>query len=158
QPVLVQPLLRHQQNLKELLYRHGADLKFAQDYINTKLIGHRFELVGRVDIVDHNNTFIELDFEGFILEFTLGVIQDSLLQFKNNFAARNLRSHFIELQTVIETFAIASELIKYQQHLVNIDSQSQRIATIAQRELLLLPVGFEGHAITFMKCGNLFAK
>ncbi|HVV67907.1 MAG TPA: Dot/Icm T4SS effector AnkH/LegA3 [Gammaproteobacteria bacterium] len=158
QPVLLQALLRNQQDLKELLYRYGADLKFAQDYINAKLIGHRFELSGRVDIVDNKNTFIELDFEGFVLEFTISVIQDSLLQFKNNFSARNLRSHFAELQNMIEAFAIAGELIKYQQHLVNIAQLGHRIETISERQLLLLPVGYEGHAITFIKCGHFFAK
>ncbi len=158
QPVLLQPLLRRQQDLKELLYRYGADLKFAQDYINTKLIGHRFELVGRVDIVDNNNTFIELDFEGFVLEFSMGVIQDSLLQFKNNFAARNLRSHFLDLENIIGAFTAAGELIRYQQHLVNITQQQHRLEALSQRPLLLMPVGFEGHAITFIKCGNLFAK
>src|SRR6056297_1361446 len=44
QPVLVYPLLRGQQDLKRLLYRHGANLAFAQDYINSKLLGHRFSL------------------------------------------------------------------------------------------------------------------
>ena len=33
------------------------------DFVNAKLLGHRFELAGRVDIVDHKNTFLELEFE-----------------------------------------------------------------------------------------------
>lgn len=158
QAVLVQPLLRRQQNLKELLYRYGADLKFAQDYINTKLIGHRFELTGRVDIVDHKGKFIEVDLEGFVLEFTISVIQDSLVHFKNNFSARNLRSHFTELQTVIDAFIDASELIKYQQYMTDLAEHKTRIETLANKEALILPVGFEGHAISFVKYGNLFAK
>jgi hypothetical protein len=158
QPVLIQPLLRRQQELKELLYKYGADLKFAQDYINTKLIGHRFELVGRVDIVDNKNTFIEVDYEGFVLEFTLGVIQDSLIQFINNFSARNLRSHFAELENIILAFAYAAELLKYQQHLVDIKQHKTRIDKLCRRNLLLLPVGYEGHAITFIRYGNLLAK
>lgn len=160
QPILVQPLLRRQQDLKELLYRVGADLKFAQDYINTKLIGHRFELVGRVDIVTHKDVFIEMDFEGFILEFTLSVIFDSLIQFKNNFAARNLRPYFDQFQAVIEAFAIACELNRYQQYLANrnISQYLPRLEILAKNPLLLLPVGYEGHAITFIKCGHLLAK
>lgn len=158
QPPLVKPLLRRQQDLKELLYRHGADLTFAKDYINTKLIGHRFELVGRVDILDSAGKFIEVDFEGFILEFTLNIILDSLLHFKNNFTARNLRNHFHYMQRVIDAFVNAAELIKYQQYMIKIREHKQRIETLLNQELLLLPMGCEGHAITFIKYGNLLAK
>lgn len=158
QPVLVLPLVRNDEELKELLYRYHADVKFAQDYINTKLIGHRFELIGRVDILDTKKTFIEVDFEGFILEFTVAIIGDSLSQFKNNFAARNLRSHFAEFDRIIHAFKIASELLSYQQHLVDLTQYSKRLALINQQELLLLPVAYEGHAITFIKYGNWLAK
>ncbi len=160
QPILVQPLLRRRQNLKELLYRAGADLKFAQDYINAKLIGHRFELVGRVDMVNHKDVFVEMDFEGFILEFTLSVIFDSLTQFKNNFAARSLRPYFDAIQAIVEAFAVACELNRYQQYLANknIDKYTPRLEMLVKNPLLLLPVGYEGHAITFVKYGNLLAK
>ncbi|MFT3741992.1 MAG: ankyrin repeat domain-containing protein [Gammaproteobacteria bacterium] len=158
QAPLVLPLLRRQQALKEALYQYGADLKFAQDYINTKLIGHRFELTGTVDIVDPNQVFIPVDLEGFILEFTLSVMQDSLLQFKNNFGARNVRTHFPELQEVIMAFVGANNLIQYQHHLVDIERHTQRLSRIAQQKVLLLPVGYEGHAITFARCGQWFAK
>lgn len=159
QPILVKPLLRHQQDLKELLYQHGADLKFAQDYINTKLIAHRFELIGRADIIDSAGKFIEIDLEGFVLEFTLNIVLDSLIYFKNNFAARNLREHFNIMQRIIDAFATAAELIKYQQYLVKIDQHQERINNlIAENDLLLLPMGCQGHAITFIKYGNLWAK
>lgn len=158
QPVLVQPLLRRQQPLKELLYQHGADLKFAQDYINAKLISHRFELSGKVDIVDHQGTFLEMSCEGFVLEFTLNIIQESLQQFRNSFAARNLRDYKNDQQVIIESFALASELVKYQHHLVNIQQHRTRLQKLSQSPLLLLPVGYEGHAITFAKCGDLFVK
>ena len=52
QPVLVKPILRNNNELKFLLCRFDADATFANDYINTKLLGHRFELKGFVDIVD----------------------------------------------------------------------------------------------------------
>lgn len=160
QPILVQPLLRRQQGVKELLYRYGADLRFAQDYISIKLIGHRFELVGRIDVVDHKNVFIEIDFEGFVLEFTLSVILESLMQLKNNFAGRTLRPYFDDLDAVIDAFAIACELNRYQQYLTtrNIDQYAHRLEILCQSPSLILPVGYEGHAITFVKCGNLFAK
>jgi len=160
QPILVQPLLRRQQNLKELLYQYGADLRFAQDYISIKLLGHRFELVGKVDIVDHQNVFIEIDFEGFVLEFTLSVILESLVQLKNNFAGRILRPYFDDLEATIDAFAVACELNRYQQYLItrNIDQYLYRLETLSKSPYLILPVGYEGHAITFVKCGNLFAK
>lgn len=158
QPALVLPLVRNELELKELLYRFNADVKFAQDYINAKLIGHRFQLVGRTDIVDHKNTFVEVDFEGFVLEFTVGIILDSLSQFKNNFASRNLRSHFAEFERIITAFRLASELLSYQQHLVNLSSYRNRLAAISKEELLLIPVGYEGHAITFIKYRNFLAK
>ena len=69
-PVLVNPLLRNnKQDLKNLLYSHGAVLKFAKDYINTKLLGHRFSLTGKVHMVDHQSDFRLVDLEGFYLEF-----------------------------------------------------------------------------------------
>ncbi|MDF3055421.1 MAG: arp, partial [Gammaproteobacteria bacterium] len=158
QPILVQPLLRRQHDLKEMLYKAGADLKFAQDYINAKLLGHRFELTGRVDIVDHRNTFIEMDFAGFILEFTVSVIQDSLVYFRNNFSSRNLQSQFSALQVIIDAFEIAAEMLTYQQHLINIDNYQGKLNFFAEQSNLLLPVGCEGHAISFIKSGGLFAK
>lgn len=158
QPILVKPLLRRQQDLKELLYQHGANLTFARDYINTKLMGHRFELLGRVDILNSAGKFIEIDFEGFILEFTLNIILDSLLHFTNNFAARNLRNHFHTMQQVIDAFATAAELVKYQQYMVKITEHKERINALLNQELLLLPIGSQGHAVTFIKFGNFLAK
>lgn len=158
QAVLVKPLLRRQHDLKELLYRRGADLNFAQDYINTKLIGHRYELKGRIDIVDTEGKFIEIDLEGFILEFTVNIILNSFSQFKNNFGARNLRAHAKQLQKIIDAFLIAAELIRYQQYMVKLEQHQQRIDTLLSREVLLLPMGSQGHAVTFIKCGNYWAK
>ena len=158
QPVLVKPLLRGQQDLKELLYRYGADLKFAQDYINIKLLGHRFELTGRADIIDPSSKFVEIDFEGFIIEFTVNIIFTSLQQFKNNFAARNWRDYFSELQQAIDAYNNAAELLKYQQYLVDIKQHQDRIDALLNNELLLLPIGCEGHALTLIKYGNVLAK
>ena len=52
QPVLSKSILRHDAPMKALLTRFSADTTFANDYINAKLLGHRFELSGYVDIVD----------------------------------------------------------------------------------------------------------
>ena len=157
QSSLVKPLLRQQHELKQLLYQFGGDLKFAQDYINTKLIGHRFELFGRVDVVDAKGKFIEIDLEGFILEFTLNVIVDSLTRFRNNFAARTLRADFDDFAWVIHAYAVAVELIKYQQYMVKVADCEAHIYSLFDNELLLIPIGYEGHAITFIKYKNFWA-
>ena len=127
QPVLVNPILRGQTKLKNLLYHYKADLNFALDFINTKLLGHRFELIGQVDIVNPKGKFIELDFEGFFLEFTLGIILQSLERYRNNFGARHLRKYFNYTKYLSEAFSTANQLIKYQQYLLNLDHYSLQI-------------------------------
>jgi hypothetical protein len=175
QPALLYPLLRNPdtyfssapplpalhgkpQDLKELFYKFGADVRFVQDYINTKLIGHRYELVGRVDIVNAAGHFIELNFEGFFLEFTLNIIENSLRHYKNNFAAREVREYFGYVERIIAAFHGASELIRYQHYLVDIKEHEVRIAALLNQPLLLIPVAYEGHAITFVKYGEWLIK
>jgi len=158
QPVLLIPLLRSYQEIKRLLIKNGANLEFAQDYLNTKLVGHRFELTGRVDILDHKGTFFEINFEGFILEFTLALVYDSLSRFKNNFAARQLRNEFNDIQQVINAVGFSARLIKFQQYLVKVTEHEDVIDRILDNPLLILPMGYEGHAITFVSYGYLFAK
>lgn len=158
QPVLVMPFLRQQQAFKKLLVKYKANIEFAQDYINAKLLGHMFELVGTADIVDPKNNFVELDFEGFYLEFSLAVIAESLGQFKNHFAARDLRryTHFSEL--IVETINRANRLIKFQQYRVETKKHLAEIEQMIRQEPLVIPIGYEGHAITFIKADTIFVK
>jgi hypothetical protein len=158
QPPLLNPILRKQSALKNLLYDYNADLNFALDYINTKLLGHRFELTGQVDIVEPKGRFVELDFEGFFLEFTLGIILQSLERYRNNFAARNLRRYFKFVKMLIESFDAAAQLIKFQQYLINIEEYSQKINTLLSYPLLIIPVAHRGHAITFVQYKDLLVK
>ncbi|HSW93588.1 MAG TPA: ankyrin repeat domain-containing protein [Gammaproteobacteria bacterium] len=158
QPVLLMPLLRQQNGMKGLLLRHGASLEFAQDYMNTKLLGHIFELVGTASIIDPKNQFIEVDFEGFFLEVSLGLISDSLDQFKNHFAGRKLRQYIHYFQVVVDTLTRASQLIRYQQYQVDIKRHQDAIQPLIHEEPLVIPVGYEGHAITFIKFGNILVK
>ena len=127
QPILIKPLLRDQPEMKKLLYQYGADLRFAQDFISGKLLGHRYELTGQVDIVNAKGEFIELDFEGFYLEFTLGIIQNSLRRYKNNFGARHLRHYFRYIEDIINALNASARLIKYQQYTYKIDEHAQEI-------------------------------
>jgi len=154
QAVLVYPLLRQQIELKKLLYRYGAKLSFAQDFIQAKLLGHRYELAGQVDIVNAAGRFIEINYEGFFLEFTLDVILNSLRRYQNNFSSRHLRSYFENLQKLIAAFANAQALLKYQRYTLNIKDHTHSIDALLDQELLLLPVAYEGHAIALIKYKN----
>jgi hypothetical protein len=158
QPVLVMPVLRQQTELKKLLMQYGAQLSFAQDFINAKLLGHMFELVGTADIVDSKNQFVEVDFEGFYLEFSLGIIAEAVAQFKNHFAARQLRRYSPVIQLILETILRSSELSKFQQYRVKVEKHQKEISALMQNEPVLLPVAYEGHAITFIKLGNILVK
>src|SRR3990167_2054107 len=73
QPALVMPVLRHQKTLKNMLIQAGGSLVFAQDYINTKLLGHVYELTGPAAIIGPDNKYVEVGFEGFYLEVTLAL-------------------------------------------------------------------------------------
>lgn len=158
QPILVMPLLRGQQHLKNLLQQYGANLIFTQDYINAKLLGHMFELVGTADIIDPKNNFVELNFEGFYLEFSLAMIAESLHQFKNHFASRQIRRYEQYTSLIVEVIYRAAQLAKYQQYRVDIEKHHTEIHALIKKEPLLIPVGYEGHAITFIKAGNLLVK
>lgn len=158
QPLLVMPLLRQQATLKKLLMSAGANFDFAQDFINTKLLGHLFELVGTADIIDPYQEFVEVDFEGFFLEVTLGLIAESLFQFKTHFAGRQIRRYNQLTELIIDTLLRAAELIKYQQYRVDITKYEDRINNLIQQEPTIIPIGYEGHAITFVKLGNVLVK
>lgn len=158
QPVLVMPTLRRQSAMRQLLVRAGADEIFAQDYINTKLLGHMFELVGIVDIIDPKQHFIEVDFEGFFLEVTIGLISHSLAQFQNHFAARDLRRYAGLSQYIVQVMERAAQLIKYQQYRVDLSKYRDKIAALINTDPLIIPVGYEGHAITFIKHADMWVK
>lgn len=158
QPVLVLPLLRNQGAVKQALYQHGASLTFAQDFIQAKLLAHRFELIGPVDIVNHEKRYIQLDMEGFFLEFTLSIIESSLIRFKSSFAARHLRAYFPYFDAIIQSFQVASELVRYQHFTLNPKQFDKRIDALLNQQPLILPVGYEGHAITFVNYADILVK
>ncbi len=158
QPVLALPILRQQAELKHLLYKTGADETFAQDYINVKLLGHMFELVGSATIVDPKNQYVEVDFEGFFLEITLGLICDSLAQFQNNYGARKLRRYLGLSQVIVDVMQRAAELVRYRQYRVDLRKHRGTLLALLAQEPLIIPIGYEGHAVTFVKYGSIFAK
>ncbi|MCD6039675.1 MAG: hypothetical protein K0S27_1075 [Gammaproteobacteria bacterium] len=158
QPALVMPLLRQQHPIKKLFLHYGAHLEFAQDFINAKLLGHLFELVGTANIVSPDYRFVELDFEGFFLEFSLALIAESLAQFKNHFAARDVRHYMQFTQIIIDVIHRAARLMKYQQYQTDITQHRSEIDALIQQEPLIIPIGYEGHAITFIKVGDILVK
>jgi len=158
QPVLTMPYLRHHQDTKKLLYKHGASLDFAQDFVNAKLLGHRFELEGRVDIVNHENLFIEVDLEGFFLEFSLALVSSSLRDYKANFTGKHLRPYFNKLDTIITALDTAAELMVYQHYLTDKAQYQQRIDQLLDQFPLLIPTAYAGHAISLINFGNVFIR
>lgn len=156
--VLVYPVLREQQPLKQLLYRFGAKLDFALDFILAKLIGHRFELAGDVDIINAQNEFIEMDYEGFILEFTVAVLRDSLRRFTSSYSTRHLRKYFHILHYIMDGFNLAGELIKLQQYPVLEDAHYNKLRDMLYEPILFLPAASSGHAMGFIRYRNYFAK
>lgn len=158
QPVLAMPTLRQQTALRQLLVQSGADERFVQDYINTKLLGHVFELIGFASIVDPKNQFVQVDFEGFFLEVTIGLVANALSQFQNHFAAREFRRFSGVAHLIVGALQRASELIRYQQYRVDIRKHVTRIRELINQEPIVIPVGYEGHAISFIKYGDVLVK
>lgn len=158
QPVLVMPLLRKQTRLVTLLKEKGASLNFAQDFINAKLLAHRFLLRGRVDIVNPKDELIEIDYEGFYIESSLAFLLHSLQDFINNFQARTLREYFPEIKETIASLNNAAELIKYQHYKINTNEHERQIYSLLDKDLLVIPVAYEGHAISLIKYGDLLVR
>lgn len=157
QPILVNPILREQLDLVELFIKHQANYQFAQDYISAKLLGHRFELTGEADIVSPQGKFIPLSFEGFNLEFSTGLIRRSLHNFLNSIPGQKFAQFDGKLQNVLQAMKRAAQLTEYGRHKDKTPFEPA-IYTILDSELLLLPAAYRGHAITFIKYRNLWAK
>lgn len=156
-PVLVNPLLRNQSDLKDLLMGHGAELTFPKDFINAKLLGHRFELTGFADIVNTNDAFVEIALEGFILEFTLEALRSSIEDYRYNFSARKWQHQFITLRAIIGALSRASTLVRFQRYNIDHKKHFDKLAPLIETDPLIIPVAQEGHALTLIRAGNLLA-
>ena len=155
---LVKPLLRHQNDMRDLLVKYGGKIQFAQDFIHAKLLGHRFELMGAVDIQTPKGEFTEVDLEGFFLEFSIDIMADSVSAFMRNYAARHLKPYKQALTMVHQSLINARELIGYQHYRTDAEQHRDRIAQLLQSDLLIIPVAFQGHAMSFVRLGPLLAK
>lgn len=157
QPILVNPILRQQLNLVELFIKHQANYQFAQDYISAKLLGHRFELTGEADIVSSDGKFIPLSFEGFNLEFSTGLIRRSLHNFLNSIPGKKFTAYDAKLQRVLHALKNAAQLTEYGRH-KDKTPFGAAIDAMLDNDLILLPSAYQGHAITFVRYGDLWAK
>lgn len=158
QPLLVNPLLREQEALIDLLVKHGASTNFAWDFINAKLMGHRFELSGRVRILSPKKQFVELNYEGFFLEFTVGMIAKTLQNYLKSFAGQRYQAYEMILNKILRTLRASASIIPYKYTTEGPKEHTIEIKKILSQDLVMIPVSYEGHAITFIKYGNLFAK
>lgn len=158
QPILVNPILREQNELIELLISKGAQLEFAYDFINAKLIGHRYELSGRGKIINTRGRFIDINYEGFYLEFTVGLVLKTLVAFINSDANKAFSAYKTVLSKLSRALKSAAELIPYKYVPKGALKQDALIRRALNEELVVVPVSYEGHAITFIKYKNLFAK
>lgn len=156
--VLVYPVLRGQDPLKQLLYQYGANLDFAQDFINAKLLGHRFELQGDVDIVNAKKEFIELDYEGFILEFTVAVVKDALRRFISSYSTRHLRHYFPLVYTIMDALTDAAELLQFQHQPRLLNNHREQISQLLTSPMLIFPAASRGHALGFIRYKQWWAK
>lgn len=157
QPILVNPILREQLDLVELFIRYKANYQFAQDFISAKLLGHRFELTGEADIVSPDGKFIPLSFEGFNLEFSTGLIRRSLHNFLNSIPGQKFKQYDGKLQRVMQALKSAAQLTEFGRHKDKTPFEAV-IDVILDNDLLLLPAAYRGHAITFVKYRNIWAK
>lgn len=156
-PVLVKPILRDQAELKALLVKYGGKLLFANDFIHAKMLGHRFELQGYVDIVNAAGKFVEVSLEGFILEFTLEALRKSLVDFRYNFSARQWEREFVKLRTIMGALLRASKLVRLQHYNVDFKKHRDKITPWIEEDPLIIPIAQEGHAMTVIRAGNLLA-
>lgn len=157
-PLMVYPLLRHREGLKRYLLNNGAHLDFALDYVQAKLLGHRFELQGDVDIVNAKGEFVQVDYEGFILGFTVDLLKDSLMRFIKSYATKHLKAHFPYFHTIIDGFFAAQQLLNLQNVVELNNKQRKRIAQLSRLDMLILPAASRGHAMGFARFGPYWAK
>lgn len=159
QPILFYPTLRKEKALSNLLIQYGAKETVVKDYILAKLIGHRFELQGYIDIINADGVFTQIDFEGFYLEFTISLILESLDRFMNSYEANRLHLPIDEYKEVQQALRNAYELRSFRHVNKDIEDYLPRIKHIIKTNpLLLIPVSFRGHAMSFIRYQNLFAR
>jgi len=147
---LVIPYLKQNKSIYQLLFNKGADLNFAEDFINAKLLGHRLNRGARRRR-RHHNTFIEVELK-FYLEFSLNLVTSSIADFRTNLQQKSAQI-FRKLDATITALRNAIELMKYQHYLIDVGKFRQQIDTLLDHEPLILLL-LRCHAVTFIKFWN----
>ncbi len=158
QPILVNPLLRGQKDLINKLVDFGADLQFAFDFVSAKLIGHRYELSGKARILNAKDKFIDLNYEGFYLEFTVGIILSTFVNFTQSAQVNDFKAYYTVFSKITKALKNTVGIIPYKYRKQNSEVDEENIENVFNSELVVVPVSYEGHAITFIKYGNFLAK
>lgn len=157
EPILAKPILRGENELKRLLAEHGGSYQFANDYINAKLLGHRYELIGSVDIVDPNEVFAEVDYEGFYMDSSIDLIYYSLQEFQKNYAARSISSWFDDINNITHALSRCQNFLLYDHYLADKNEQLKAAKKLIGHKNFIIPISQEGHAFSIIKYGNLLA-
>ncbi len=158
QSALVFPLIRHQTAMRDTLLASGASDVFALDYVNTKLLGHRFELQGKTDIVDPAGRFYEIEFEGFFIDFTLAVLLNSVFSYHTGLKKDLTPNQNEACESLVQALHGAIQLYQYQRFNVDVAQRAAEIDPILKAPLLILPLMVEGHAVVFIRYRDLWIR
>lgn len=158
QPLLVNPLLRKQSSLTKLLQDYGAKTQVALDFISAKLMGHRYELKGQARIVNAKNYLVDLNLEGFYLEFTVGLLRQNLSDFMRSDSGAVFGMYAPVLTQVQLALSRAAHIIPYKYLKNAAEQHGQEIFETLNAPLVVIPVSYEGHAISFVRYGSYWAK
>ncbi len=158
QPLLVNPVLREQEDLLALLKDYGAILQPTRDFIEAKLMGHRFELKGRGMVVNATKRFVNFDLEGFYLEFTVGLLLKSLNDFMQSPTGQRFSAYQSVFLQIKKAFKNAASIIPAKYLKTGTKDYGPSIQAVMKDPLVLIPVSYEGHAISFVRYGDYLAK
>ena len=142
----------------KLLHQHGANERFANDFIHIKLLAHRFQLKGHVDLVDPAGFYHEMSYEGFFPDATFGIMIASLSDYLVNYAARKTQKDFFDdLSYIAALMKDAQSLLKYSNHLIKRATYRADIKNIVESDHCLLPVTCAGHYISLIRWNQYLA-
>lgn len=157
-PLLAYPILRREDALKKLLIQRGAKLQPAQDVINCKLLGHRFELPGFGFVYNAAGDYVDISFEGFIPEFSLQVMSQSLSLYTYHADGQVFKHLFPQIYQIADALNRGFRLRQFKHHIHKHIDNLSRVRGLLDQDLIILPITYEGHAISMVFLNDLFAK
>jgi hypothetical protein len=157
-PLLAYPILRRDDAMKQLLIKHGAKLTAAQDVINCKLLGHRFELPGFGFVYNATGDYIDISFEGFIPEFSLQVMSHSLNLYTYHIDGQIFKHLFPQVYQISDALNRGFRLRQFRHHIHKHTDNLSRVRGLLDHDLIILPITYDGHAISMVFLNDLFAK